>query len=516
MNRIFSLTGLAATSTILMTTTALADITASQVWQAWQEDAAHIGMTLAASNVTESSDGLELSALEVTATIPALGEIPNPIEIRFNIGSVTLQDNGDGSVAVIWPDSQEGVVSVTMGKDGGALSFESTAAGRLSTISGSIEEMQYATAVDNLSWNISDWSVSSDEISTADLANIVFEASGMMEGATANTVVTRTDGWQAVTTGQTAKSSYAFKFETPQAEANQSQSQTQLNAEYEASLTLPANLDFTKPEGIFEALSAGLALSAKGTTGEVRQQQTQMSPMGEVTSDLVSQGMKYDMSINGTLANMTGEYGATTVNVTNAMLPPIDIAASGLEVDMQVPLTNDARMRYMIALRDLTVNDALWGMFDPTALLSRDPAQIVLDLTGAPAWEIDALDLSAWEAAIQGGILPLMPSNFSLDAFEITAAGASLTGTGEMNINYDDVAKGGEPKPAGAIDLSMSGLNALLDNLIAMGLLPEEQAMGGRMMLGLFAVPGEGEDTLKSRLEINEEGQIFANGQRLK
>ena len=34
--------------------------------------------------------------------------------------------------------------------------------------------------------------------------------------------------------------------------------------------------------------------------------------------------------------------------------------------------------------------------------------------------------------------------------------------------------------------------------------------------MGLFAVPGDGPDSLKSKLEINEEGHVLANGQRLK
>ena len=54
-----------------------------------------------------------------------------------------------------------------------------------------------------------------------------------------------------------------------------------------------------------------------------------------------------------------------------------------------------------------------------------------------------------------------------------------------------------------------------MDKLVAMGLLPQDQAMGARMMLGLFARPGEGEDTLVSKIEVSGDGAISANGQRL-
>lgn len=40
--------------------------------------------------------------------------------------------------------------------------------------------------------------------------------------------------------------------------------------------------------------------------------------------------------------------------------------------------------------------------------------------------------------------------------------------------------------------------------------------MGARMMMGLFAVPGEGEDTLNSKIEVNGEGHVLANGQRIR
>jgi hypothetical protein len=39
--------------------------------------------------------------------------------------------------------------------------------------------------------------------------------------------------------------------------------------------------------------------------------------------------------------------------------------------------------------------------------------------------------------------------------------------------------------------------------------------MGARMMMAMFAKPGEGEDVLNSSLEFKDKG-FFANGQRLK
>ena len=62
----------------------------------------------------------------------------------------------------------------------------------------------------------------------------------------------------------------------------------------------------------------------------------------------------------------------------------------------------------------------------------------------------------------------------------------------------------------------MIGGVAVRDEVVTMGLIPQEQALGGRMMMGLLTVPGEGEDSLTSRIEFTEEGGILANGQQIK
>jgi hypothetical protein len=61
----------------------------------------------------------------------------------------------------------------------------------------------------------------------------------------------------------------------------------------------------------------------------------------------------------------------------------------------------------------------------------------------------------------------------------------------------------------------LRGGNALLDTLVSMGLVPEQEAAGARMMMGLFAVAGAEPDTLNSTIEVQGNGQIFANGQRI-
>jgi len=58
-------------------------------------------------------------------------------------------------------------------------------------------------------------------------------------------------------------------------------------------------------------------------------------------------------------------------------------------------------------------------------------------------------------------------------------------------------------------------LNGLLDNLQAMGLIPEDQMMGARMMLGMFSTV-VGDDELTTKIEVKNGGSVFINSQQIR
>jgi hypothetical protein len=159
----------------------------------------------------------------------------------------------------------------------------------------------------------------------------------------------------------------------------------------------------------------------------------------------------------------------------------------------------------------------LWGMADPTGVLPRDPASIVIDLAGKGKILADMFNPEDLEAVEMGEIMPGELNALTIRELLVSAAGARLTGTGDFTFNNEDLASfDGLPAPAGIAKLTLTGANGLIDNLIKMGLLTDQDAMGARMMMGMFGVPGEGADTLNSEIEFTEEGQILANGQRIK
>lgn len=163
-----------------------------------------------------------------------------------------------------------------------------------------------------------------------------------------------------------------------------------------------------------------------------------------------------------------------------------------------------------VTLGGLTVSDMLWGMIDPSGVLPRDPATLSFDLAGKVTLFADLVDEATAEMETPGEL-----NSVDLKSMLLEIAGARLSGDGAFTFDNTDMSSfDGIPRPEGALNLKLKGANALIDNLVTMGLLPEDQAMAGRMMMGMFSVP-VGEDDLESVIEINSEGHVLANGQRI-
>jgi hypothetical protein len=105
----------------------------------------------------------------------------------------------------------------------------------------------------------------------------------------------------------------------------------------------------------------------------------------------------------------------------------------------------------------------------------------------------------------------------SLDLTQILvkAAGTEIGATGALTFdNTDLVTFQGVPAPSGAINIDIKGVSALIDNLIKLGIITDDDAMGARMMLGMFTRPGAEADQVTSVIEFKD-GGLFANGQQL-
>jgi hypothetical protein len=216
---------------------------------------------------------------------------------------------------------------------------------------------------------------------------------------------------------------------------------------------------------------------------------------------------------------MSGDSSEFAVVVNNPMMFPGDLefGIDAISLDYDVPLNaSDAPQDFRVAtgLSGITIGDAIWNMFDPSSQLPRDPAEISFDVTGMGTNGMDLLDFAALSQLF--GPPPIQIDEMTIENLRIAAVGTEATATGAMTFEWTDfLTIPGIARPEGAVTVNLNGANALMDTLVAMGLIPEGDLMMPRMMMGMFATT-VGDDMLESVLEVNGEGHVLANGQRLR
>jgi hypothetical protein len=198
-------------------------------------------------------------------------------------------------------------------------------------------------------------------------------------------------------------------------------------------------------------------------------------------------------------------------------VPEVRIGLGEFLVSFAMPLLaapEPADFTVVTRLVDLTLSDDLWGMVDPAGQFPRDPATLVIDTAGQATLTTSLMDETAMAAL--GEAPPGTLESLNLNALQLTLGGANLTGEGALTFDNTDLETfGGVPAPTGTINLSATGVNGLIDKLVSMGVVPEDQAMGARMMLSMFAnVADDGSDSMTSAIEFRDKG-LFVNGQQL-
>lgn len=232
---------------------------------------------------------------------------------------------------------------------------------------------------------------------------------------------------------------------------------------------------------------------------------------GELVVAMSKEGVSYE-----------GKSGRTEAEMTIADVPfPISYAVDGASGALSFPVSKSDQpqpFKFAYEIAGLTLADGIWDLFDQDGQLPRDPATLTIDLEGEALVSQDLfdpafsqMDAEGADAAMTDEDIPFLPQNVTINRVALDAVGATADITGQLDLADNP------QEPVGEINGSFSGINGLLDTLIAMGLVPQEQAMGVRMMLAMFAKPVEGDpDRLETRLEFREGGSIFANGQQVK
>ncbi|MEM1302123.1 MAG: DUF2125 domain-containing protein [Pseudomonadota bacterium] len=479
-----------------------ADLSAEDVWAQLQDTYIAYGATVAAA--AEARVGNTLTAADVTMTID-----DEEVTVVFNLGDVAFVEQGDGSVEILTQPEMNMVVSGDFDGTQGDLVMSVKTTDLVAVASGSPEVMTTTYSAADMTLSIDEFPDMPDDVefvfdfafggingsSTADRGEMIRTQSTMTSTTTTYDVAVTDPGGEgsftldfdgeglAISTSTTTPQGVsATDFATLYADPNVTQSFTASMASSMAAFT------FAGPDGA----GAG-SLTAGG---------------GRVQGGIEDGGFSYE-----------GGARDVVLQVEAPDLPvPLNFALGGYSYALGSPLVeSDEAKPFKLALgfEDVTLDPFLWNLFDPGEVLPRDPATVSFDISGLGRWLINIMDADQMEDAMEE--VPGEVTEIALNDLVVSAAGATLTGSGAFVLdNTDTQTFDGFPRPEGQIDLQLLGANTLLDRLVQMGLVPEDQIMGARMMMGIFAVPGPTEDSLASTIEVNAEGHVIANGQRLR
>lgn len=496
---------------------ALADVTPQEVWDDMVKTYETLGVEVE-GRTSEAGGTLTVEDMVFRIAIPekVTGE-DETATFEMTTTGWQFVDNGDGTVAIVLPEALPiGVRGTDKGGEAFNVDMEMTGVNQEYLVSGDPDNMTTDYSADRLTVKILKVIAEGEEIPDM---NMVYN----MHDIVSQTVSTIGDMREVKYESTVDSADYTMDMAFPPVEKADGSGPVEgtggvmkSSAEYgkmvmSASGSLPVD-GFT--QGFSDTIGAG-------TGGTMEMRLEDVSQTTEVTEgDMpMTYTTAYETAEASASLNEAGiQYGGTgaglTVDLNAAQIPfPVNVAAEKFGFNALVPLLkSEDEQDYSLALelRDLTVNEEVWSMFDPQAKLPRDPATVSVDLSGALTLMQNLVE------SFESDTPPGLPNSLSLNALEVSLAGALLTGEGEVTFNHEDMQSyQGFPKPVGEASLELTGANTLLDTLVEMGLIPEAQATQGRMMVGMFAEQ-TGDDTLTSNIEFTEEGQILANGQRIK
>ncbi|MEX0302917.1 MAG: DUF2125 domain-containing protein [Leisingera sp.] len=499
--------GAAAAIVVISAQGALADLSAQDVWADWKAYLTSTGYTVSGN---ESVSGSTLTVSDVSMAMPIPEE---DASATVSFPEIQFVENGDGSVNVLLP--AEFPMGFEFSGDGESFSGKLIYShdGTPMTVSGDTGNMSYDYKSSKVTMSLGELTADGETI-PAEVAKVQIVM---------NDVVTKTDmkiaGARSYDQSLTASSlSYDMGFSDPEGNGNGSFKGALQGLSFTGTSTIPEGIEAADMAALLEAGFAfdgtftftGGNGAMSGVDGSDSFAMESSSQGGSIAVAMDKQHLTYDVSQMG-----------TNVNISGSEIPfPLALSMAETGFKMMMPLAkSDEEQDFAmgITLRDFAVPEMLWGMVDPTGQLPHDPATVILDLAGKGKVLFDLFDPEAMMAVEMGDEQPGELNALTVNQLQVSAAGAELTGTGDFTFNNEDlVSFDGMPAPSGEANLKLTGANALIDKLIGMGLMSDSDAMGARMMMGMLAVPGEGEDTLTSKIAISEDGQIHANGQRIK
>lgn len=480
--------------------TAMADVTASDVWANQQAYLGALGM-----QASGTLEGDTLSGVQINATLPM-----GIASFRIDGPDVVFADNGDGTVTISYPSPAEIMISGNI-QDVGPfdVTLQMTHGGYDIVASGTPGDVTYTMEADSLRLELRE-------------ANFP-EGEGFDIAATVEM-----DNWTAtnrITEGNLINIESSSEIGTTVTKLIMTEPTGMVTTTDQTTLPMTSTVSASLPVGgsdllnLSQAIRNGLSLSVD-SAGEGNKSETIVvmggEPFSNQTSATGAQTSRVSLTENGLTLSGEASGFAMTMEQPFMMPVPVEFGIADMAVDYDLPLNASEEVqdfKMLMNLNGISISDSLWGMFDPAGQLPREEAHIEMDISGEGTMGIDLLDVMT--LMTMQAPPPIEVNSVNVDNLRIAAVGAEAQAEGAFTFDWTDFSTiPGIARPEGSLEINVVGANALMDTLSSMGLLTEQDTMGARMMMGIFAEP-IGDDILRSVIEVNDQGHVLANGQRL-
>lgn len=480
---------------------ALADISAQDVWDNWKSYLESTGYNI--DTGSEEMVGSSLILRDVGLFVPT----PDS-QVRATIENIEMREQGDGSVAITMSDLIPFSVSASIDD---APAMDITVMLRHSGLeilaSGDPDSITYDYSAQSAGADFDRFFVEGEEVEP--------ELSIALTGiaGTANVQKGEMQDVRASSTVETLSMNFAIN--DPEEDIDVSFSVNMQDMDSTSTGKLPLEIDASDPTWMF---TSGFETKAIVNIG---QSNTQVSVKGEENFDMNSATASSTLSVelsDGSIGYSGTAQGAIySFSSPDMPFPPVNVAMDEAGFAIKFPMAKSEMAKpfqFVTRLVNLTTDEFIWSMIDPAQMLPRDPATLVIDTQGMAKITADLMDPEM--AMDMDDEIPFEVESLTINEPSLSIAGAKVMGVGGFEFDNSDLESfDGLPAPTGNLNVDIYGINALLDTLVAMGLFPEEQAMGTRMMMGAFTRPGDGGDHLTSEIKV-ENGSVFANGQQLR
>ena len=477
----------------------MADVTATQVWEDVRENFSVYGKdSLSIESETMQGDTLTVTGLVLATTF-------EESSFTMDMGDMVFVENGDGTVSVEMATSYAIESSES---DAATLKMTVTQSGQDLQVSGTPEQLNYTISADQISVTLDELVADGEaldidvRVNANNVAGAYTTSTDTLRHMDSDISIGSVDILVDVIPPETAGDYFTFSGKIDGLTSKSSVSSPLDLASSDPALLFTSGFEM---DGEYSIQSGSYLFDVKAD-GEQSSGTAQTGP-ANFDAAFSAAGVSYNSAVQD-----------LKVAVSGAGIPfPIEVSMAeyGIGLDMPLGKTEDpADFGLRLNLTDLAVNDMIWMLADPNGALSHDPATLLFDLSGKAKLFFDLLD-PAQEDAIFMADVPGELNALTLNNLSLKVGGAELSGLGDFTFDNSDLDTfDGMPRPAGELTVNLKGGNALIDSLVQMGVIPEDQAMMGRMMMGMFART-TGDDELTSKIEINDQGHVIANGQRI-